>query len=132
MKKVLSILALAIVIVSCSKSKDDVAAQPQPAQPTVVGFWKGTYGGNTPFAITFRADGTMRVYANNADTAQASKAEGSYALNEAKTAVNGYYTYLNGSGHYTMTTSLNKEMTQINGQYLKTGTAITGTFSLTK
>jgi len=69
------VLCLSVFAISCKKDKEN---------PSIVGFWKGKYGSNTAYpnltyAFLFRGNGTVRVF-NNSDTANASKAEGTYTV----------------------------------------------------
>ncbi|SDC81362.1 hypothetical protein [Niabella drilacis] len=92
MKSKLWVAAIAVFILAgCKKKKEDL-----PPAPSVVGYWEGKYGnGNAvpgqPYFFLFRSNGTVRVYADNADTASAGKAEGTYIVsgNTVKTT----YTY---------------------------------------
>jgi len=87
-QNILVILVIAVaVLTSCKKDKPS---------PSVVGFWEGKYGfgGSVPdvgYFFLFRNNGTVRVYADQNDTAKAAKAEGTYIVtgNTVKTT----YTY---------------------------------------
>jgi len=132
MKKVISILTLAIVIVSCSKSKDD-AASPSPAsQTSIAGFWKGTYDVSGSYAFLFRPDGTLRVYSNNADTALAKKGEGVYQLTADKKGIDGTYTYFSTGTHYSISAGITNEMKEMKGQYKQLDGNAAGTFTINK
>jgi hypothetical protein len=77
LSKTLFMIALsAIVFSACKKEKH--------ADPSIVGFWKGKYGGtsnypNLGYALLFRNNGTVRVF-DGVDTATAGKAEGTYTV----------------------------------------------------
>lgn len=84
MKQTFNFLAVLILLMAsiltfwgCKKSKDDVK--------TVVGYWEGKYGNGsgTPtlaYYFLFKSDGSVKVYANTADTASATKAQGTYTV----------------------------------------------------
>ncbi|MGB4844621.1 MAG: hypothetical protein WBP16_09160 [Ferruginibacter sp.] len=81
MKKIMLFICLfSIVLLSCKKEK------PVQVVPGVAGFWKGKYNYYTTgypdkiMYVLFRSDSTVRVYQNNADTALASKANGTFTI----------------------------------------------------
>ncbi|MGJ7033477.1 hypothetical protein [Niabella hirudinis] len=89
--KLLIVLVALSILTACKKKKED-ATPP----PSVVGFWEGKYGNGSSvpgssYFFLFRSNGTVRVYADNSDTASAGKAEGTYIVsgNTVKTT----YTY---------------------------------------
>lgn len=89
-KLLIAIVALCI-IAACKKKKEDA-----PPAPTVVGYWEGKYGyGNAvpdkTYNFLFRSNGTVRVYADDTDTATAGKAEGTYIVTGS--TVKTTYTY---------------------------------------
>lgn len=93
-KTILPVLLIffSMAVISCSK--DDT---PPPSDPAHVGLWKGKYGNgattypNQGYAMLLRNNGTIRVF-DGADTATASKAEGTYTL--TGTSFSTTYTYL--------------------------------------
>lgn len=117
-----------VLVQSCKK--DDEAA---PA-PTVVGYWVGKYGNGAgaatlDYAFLFRADGTLKVYANNTDTAAAAKATGTYWISGTK--VNTTYTYP-GNMKYSSASTADENFTTMSGTW-GSGTVTTGnTFYLNK
>lgn len=89
--KLLIAVTAVLIITGCKKKKEDA-----PPASSVVGYWEGKYGsGNAvpknPYFFLFRSNGTVRVYADAADTVTAGKAEGTYIVsgNTVKTT----YTY---------------------------------------
>ncbi|WP_375448319.1 hypothetical protein [uncultured Fibrella sp.] len=111
---------------ACSK-KDDPT-------PTMIGFWVGKYGNGSSaatidYAFLLKSDGSMKVYANNADTAKASKASGTYFISGTK--INGSYVYA-GTDKYSMTATTDDKFTTMSGSW-GSGTTTTGnTFFMTK
>jgi hypothetical protein len=93
MKKILLLGTTAMMLlvsVSCKKKKD-----PPPA-PTVIGYWVGKYGNGSDaatldYAFVFKSDGTVKVYANNADTSRATKGDGTYTI--SGTRITSTYVY---------------------------------------
>ena len=132
MKKIVSVLMAASLLTACSRDKDAVA----PASPAV-GFWKGTYGinsANSPYvyAVLFRANGTMRIYANQADTALADKAEGNYVMEADQSGFEGSYQYAGSPKTYYFNGLFNAGKTTVNGTWIENGTATTGTYLLSR
>jgi uncharacterized protein with FMN-binding domain len=132
MKQFFSILALSLLIVSCSKSKNEVTPPPATVQPTVHGFWKGSYDGSGAYAFLLRPDGTMRVYANSNDTAAAKKADGIYVASYDKNTFTGTYKYISTGTNYTITATMNTSVTEIKGNYKQIDGNAAGTFLINK
>ncbi len=119
-------LTIGIAATSCKKESTPT--------PTVVGYWVGKYGNGAAaatldYAFLFKADGTVKVYANNADTSLASKAEGTYSVSGTK--INTTYTYP-GNIKYSSVSNADAEFTTMSGTW-GSGTSTTGnTFYLNK
>jgi hypothetical protein len=117
--KPMCLVLLAIgIFTACKKDKDD--------KPTIVGLWKGKYGGTTnyphiSYAILFRSNGTVRVF-DGTDTTTAQKAEGTYTVTGGST-VNTTYSYPPAI-QYSTTATINTGMTFMEGTY-GTGTNTT-------
>lgn len=125
MKTVFFFLALALLTTACSKSKEATA------QANIAGFWKGTYDNGGAYAMLFRADGTVRVFANSTDTAVAKKGEGTYEVTASNT-VTGKYRYMSTGTNYTITSSLDAARTSVTGTYTQTDGIAKGIFTLNK
>jgi len=107
----------AIIFSACKKEKHD--------DPSIVGFWKGKYGGtsnypNLGYALLFRSNGTVRVF-DGSDTATAGKAEGTYTV--IGSTVNLTYTY-GTSGTYSASATANSGLNFLEGTW-GSGTNIT-------
>ena len=94
--KMLLIILTLSTLASCKKSGDDEDIQYTNPQ----GYWTGLYGSGSAvpsqnYAWLFRANGTVRVYSQSADTSVASKAEGTYVLSGQ--TVTTTYTYVSGA-----------------------------------
>lgn len=94
-KMLLVILTLSLLI-SCKKDGGDDDNE----YTTPEGYWTGLYGNGSSipsqnYAWLFRANGTVRVYSQSADTASASKAEGTYILSGQTITTS--YTYFSGA-----------------------------------
>lgn len=120
-----ALLMLIIIVISgCKKSSTNPV--------NIVGLWSGNYGNGlatpyAPYKMLFRADGTVRVF-DGADTATASKAEGTYTVSDS---VRTYYTYFGGSS-FSTAALLNGAGNRMNGTWGNgTSTAGSGTFFLT-
>ncbi|ANH83369.1 hypothetical protein A8C56_22400 [Niabella ginsenosidivorans] len=128
MKKTLYALFTVLVLVACKKGKDAI-------QPTVIGYWEGNYGnGNevpaTPYIFLFRSNGTVRVYANNTDTATANIADGTYFVTGA--TVKATYTYP-PSESYSVAATLDAGITAMDGTWgAGTNTTNGGSFRIFK
>ena len=102
--------------------------------PSMVGYWVGKYGNTsgaaqTDYAFLLDANGSMKVYANNADTAKASKAKGTYFISGTK--INGTYAY-SVNQNYSFTATSDEKFTTLSGSW-GSGTTTTGnTFFLNK
>ncbi|MDE3213508.1 MAG: hypothetical protein KGM98_09765 [Bacteroidota bacterium] len=133
MKKI-TLFALAIIIVmsifSCSKKNATTT-------PSVVGYWAGVYGNGiaTPsifYSFLIRSNGTVRIYANNADTAAADLAVGNYSYTSSTITIN-KYSYINGTGTYSVTGTLSADGKTWSGTWgAGANTTGGGTFSVTK
>ena len=78
MKKTLIALCIAsVTMLACNKDDD-------PTPPNIAGYWVGKVGGDInptdPFAILFRSNGTLRAYVGSADTALATKGDGTFTV----------------------------------------------------
>lgn len=111
LSKTLFVIALCTLIFSaCKKEKHD--------NPSIVGFWKGKYGGvsNYPsvgYALLFRNNGTVRVF-DGSDTATASKAEGTYTVVGSTVTL----TYLySGSGSLSASATANSGWNFVEGTW---------------
>lgn len=131
MKKTVTFVGLLFTLVlvqACKKDKEEAPA------PSVVGFWVGKYGNGSnaadlDYAFLFRADGTLKIYANNADTAAATKATGTYWISGTK--VNTTFTYSNNL-KYSSASTADANFTTMSGTW-GSGTVTTGnTFYLNK
>ena len=116
-RKMTALALLLIYGAACSKSDD-----PNTEEPLLVGYWQGEYGRgastpNLPYMILFRSNGTVRIYAGEADSSKASKAEGSYAQDAMRLTMQ--YTYVSGpfSGTYSGAGTINRAGNQITGTY---------------
>jgi hypothetical protein len=127
MKKLLIPFFLLGLLINACKKDDTVA-------PSMVGYWTGKYGNGSAaatleYAFLFDANGTVKIYANNADTAKANKAQGTYFISGTK--VNGSYTYP-GNIKYSFTAISDEKFTTMSGSW-GSGTTTTGnTFFLNK
>lgn len=127
------ILLLVVIGSSCSKSDS-----PAPTPEKIDGYWVGQYGRGSsaptlPYMILFRENRTLRVYAGDADSTRASKAEGTYVREGGLLTVR--YTYISGafSGTYAARGNLNSAGNQLTGTYGSgTNTEGGGSFSLTR
>lgn len=127
MKKLLIPFFLLGLLINACKKDETVA-------PSMIGYWTGKYGNSsgaaqTDYAFLLDANGTMKVYANNADTAKASKAKGTYFISGTK--INGTYNY-SSSSVYSFTATSDEKFTTMSGSW-GSGTTTTGnTFFLNK
>ena len=127
MKKLLIPFFLLGLLINACKKDETVA-------PSMVGYWVGKYGNSsgaaqTDYAFLLDANGTMKVYANNADTAKASKAQGTYFISGTK--INGSYAYP-GNIKYSFTAVSDEKFTTMSGNW-GSGISTTGnTFFLNK
>ena len=118
---ILMVFAVTIMLASCKKDTTTVTTNIPPA-PSILGLWKGKYGGgtaypNSGYSFLFRADGTVRVFAG-ADTTiltNASKAEGTYV--KTATTVTTTYTYLGGGATYSTAATVDANITFIEGTW---------------
>jgi len=97
--KFLIAVTATLIITGCKKKKEDA-----PPAPAVVGYWEGKYsdGNAVPdlsYFFLFRSNGTVRVYADDADTVAAGKAEGTYIVNG--NTVKTTYTYAPSTSYST-------------------------------
>ncbi|MBO9591550.1 MAG: hypothetical protein J7599_01490 [Niabella sp.] len=130
MKTTLFLTAMAVLIIAgCKKKKEDAPA------PSVVGFWEGKYGSgsavpNKPYFFLYRSNGTVRVYADAADTATAGKAEGTYIV--TGTTIKTTYTYP-PSTSYSTTAAVDAGFTTMDGTWGSgANTSGNGTFRIFK
>jgi hypothetical protein len=127
MKNLLIPFFALILLTNACKKEETVA-------PSMVGYWVGKYGNSsgaaqTDYAFLLDANGTMKVYANNADTAKASKAKGTYFVSGVK--INGTYTYP-GNLSYSFTATADEKFTTMSGSW-GSGSSTTGnTFFMNK
>ena len=131
MRKKVMFLGMFIAIAlfeACSKSKD-----PEPT-PSILGFWVGKYGNsagaaNADYAFLFKADGSLKVYANDADTSKATKAVGTYFISGTK--ITASYTYP-GNAKYSAAATADVNFKTLSGTW-GSGTSTTGnTFFMNK
>jgi len=121
-------LALCCSAIICACNKDD------DNDPTIVGLWKGKYGGLTSYptlgyTMLFRSNGTVRVF-DGTDTTTASKAEGTYTVTNATVTTTYVYT---GGTQYSTTATINTGMTFMEGTYgTGTNNANAGRFFVVK
>jgi hypothetical protein len=122
MKKTVFLAVSVIVLcIMAGCKKDDPA-------PSIVGFWTGNYNGSVPYAALFRSNGTVRVFANDADTLLADSAEGTYTVTDSVRA-----TYDDGSNMYSMAGNLNTSVTSMTGTWgIGTSTAGGGSILLSR
>ena len=132
MKALLAVLMMAFTIAILSSCKKD-----KTESPGIRGYWQGKYGNGAsayptlPYFFLFRNDGTVRIYANVADTATASKAEGTYTVSGS--TVTTTYTYLTVSQQYSTTATVDSRFTFIEGTWGNgTNTTNGGRFFLNK
>ncbi|MEQ1834594.1 MAG: hypothetical protein ABL977_16230 [Candidatus Eisenbacteria bacterium] len=119
MKKLVLMLACLTGVLLSSCGKDDNPTAPTAAAPGISGLWIGKYGSATAYpssgySFYYRADGSVRVY-DGADTAAASKAEGTYTL--VGSTVASTYTYLGGGSTFSTTATVNTQFTFIEGTW---------------
>jgi hypothetical protein len=115
MKKKLFFLSIAasFILLATSCKKDD------PKGPNVTGYWTGSFGQdanalNVDCSVLFRSNGTTRwYYGNNADTANAIKADGSFTTIAPSTA-KGSYKFVDNSKQ-SFTGTVNAGITSITG-----------------
>jgi len=127
-----SILALATLLaLGCSK-KSTSELPPQNVQ----GYWMGYYGNpnsypTVTYNFLFRSNGTVRVYEQNTDTAQAGKAEGTYAMSGS--TMTATYTFVNSTETYSVAATVNAQYTYMDGNWGLTPTSLTsGDFLLVR
>ncbi|HRO45837.1 hypothetical protein [Agriterribacter sp.] len=113
---------------SCKKDKNDGNNEEDddanlPPLTTVIGYWVGKYGAganepNFDYAFMLKADSTMTVYMNSADTANAEKAYGvwEYNNNMLKT----YYAFSQQERYSTISTLKHRTLTGTWGPLLET------------
>ncbi|MEZ0539068.1 hypothetical protein [Fibrella arboris] len=122
-------LLLAVISLAGACKKDDIAPT-----PSMAGFWVGKYGNGAAaatvdYAFLIKSDGSMKVYANNADTAKASKASGTYFVSGTK--INGSYSYSGGT-QYSFIATTDDKFTTMSGSW-GSGSVTTGnTFFMNK
>jgi hypothetical protein len=109
------LLAAILSFTSCEKD-DDV---PAPAPPSIVGLWKGKYGGvavypNSGYTMLFRSNGSVRVF-DGTDTTTASKAEGTYTISGSTVTTN--YTYLTSPSTFSTSATFNSIYTFMEGTW---------------
>lgn len=125
------LLSATVSVTSCEKD-DDV---PAPAAPSIVGLWKGKYGGvasypTSGYTMLFRSNGTVRVF-DGTDTTIASKAEGTYSISGTTVTTN--YTYLTSPNTYSTSATFNSIYTFMEGTYgAGAATSGSGQFFLVK
>ena len=130
-KMLFAVLAASVMIASsCKKSSTTTT------DPGYVGLWKGKYGSGATtyptnaYQFLFRNNGTVRVF-DGADTATATKAEGTYTISGS--TVNTTYTYLGGGSTYSTTTTMDPKFTFQEGSWGSgTNTSNGGKFFLNK
>ncbi|RXK58536.1 hypothetical protein ESA94_18055 [Lacibacter luteus] len=110
-----------VVLSSCKKE-----SSPEP--PSMIGFWKGKWGNaaNYPsygYAALFRSNGTVRFF-DGADTATASKAEGTYIVSGS--TVTATYTYTGSSNPISVSAAVNSKFTFLEGSWGTGGNATNG------
>ena len=124
-------IALVFCCTACKKNNKD-----DDKKLTVVGYWQGSYGLGTdvptlPYSLLFRSNGTVRVYADNADTASAAKAEGTYIVTEAK--VKTTYTFLSPGNSFSSAADIDAGFTTMDGTWgTNASTSGRGTFRVFK
>jgi hypothetical protein len=106
--------ALLAVLMFTACKKDNVDA------PSIQGYWIGKYGGLTEYPASFyaflvRANGTVRVYANISDTANATKGEGTYTFLNGK--FNATYQYKGVSTIYNATATATTSFSMLEGTW---------------
>ena len=100
MKQLVFGLLMIAGMAACKKDK--------AATPSVVGFWEGKYGNGSAvpgldYFFLFRSNGTVRIYADGADTATSSKADGTYIV--TGNTVTTTYTYSGNISYSTLATA---------------------------
>ncbi len=117
-KKSSLICLLAIMgLISVSSCKKD---DPEPAVPTLEGFWVGKYGSgantypDNGYAALFRSNGTVRVF-DGADTTTASKAEGTYTLTGSELKAS--YTYMPSGSKFSFAAIVDSKFTFLEGTW---------------
>ena len=111
-KFIIAVIACSFVFISCKKDKGPEAA-------SIVGFWKGKWGSADSYpaygyAALFRANGTVRVF-DGADTATASKAEGTYTV--SGTTVTSSYLYQGASTPILISAKVDAKFTFLEGTW---------------
>lgn len=120
-KLIIALLVCSFVFISCKKDK-------APETASIVGFWKGKWGNGDAYpvygyAALFRANGTVRVF-DGADTATASKAEGTYTV--AGTTVTANYTYTGSSSPLAISAIVDAKFTFLEGTWGTSPSATSG------
>lgn len=110
-----SFLIFSLVIVSCSKKKENTNPRDR-----IVGFWSGKYGtgSQTPdknYSFLFRKDGTVRIYADSADTASSGKAEGTFVV--LNSTVKTPYNYILSGNSFSTSAEVDAGFTTMDGTY---------------
>ena len=128
MKKMYVSALFAIVLSIATGCKKDTV------NPTIVGYWTGTYGGVYGYAMLFRSNGTVRVF-DDVDTASlpaGDKAEGTYTI--GTDSVRTTYTFTGDVGpDYSTAAKMDAADTSMTGTYgYGTSTAGASTFQLSK
>lgn len=106
----LTVVAACTLLLSCKKDKND-SDENLPALTSVVGYWVGKYGvkdnePNFDYAFLIKADSTLIVYSQSADTASAKKAPGVWTFDINTKKFTTYYAYSQDE-RYSTTGSLN-------------------------
>jgi hypothetical protein len=135
-KTMLSMLAIAVFVASCSKSKNDDPPAP-PAPSPVEGYWTGNYTttgqlGHAKYAMLIKPNGIVRIYdlAVSTDTTQISdlaKATGVWTL----TGMQLQTTYPTGGKTVNTIATLNAAYTNMTGTWAL-GALVKGNITLSK
>jgi hypothetical protein len=111
-KFIVAVIASSLIFISCKKDK-------APETPSIVGFWKGKWGSSDAYptygyAALFRTNGTVRVF-DGADTATASKAEGTYSV--SGTTVTSTYLYQGATTPILISATVDAKFTFLEGTW---------------
>lgn len=110
MKKIIHLLVILLSLAAASCSKEEPVEK-----PSIVGYWVGTYDSSMPFAMVFKKDNTVLVYANNKDTTLADKAIGIYGVND--TTARTIYKYIGAKDSYSTIGHMDIKLTKMSGTW---------------
>lgn len=131
MKKSILFLTIATCVFMAMSCKKESC--PAPETPSIVGYWKGQYGLSTSnpnqfMAILYRANGTVRAYADGSDSTTANKAEGTYTISGTSITTNFQFS---GVAPTTSTGTVDSKFTLIRANWTQSA-AFNGTWWLNK